>query len=90
MKYIKSYEYLDPTNHTKHQIDDYVLYSGKSLQSGKDQFVKIIRVLDWGDYVFIFDDGTESVTTNKEILRYLTDDEIEKFEINLSRNKFNL
>jgi len=85
MKYIKTYEY-----NKKYKVGDYVLMSGKNYVNKNNKPIKITRFLNWGDPVFIFNDGSESVTSNKEIIRHLTPDEIEDFEATINTKKYNL
>ena len=86
MKYIKSIT----ESVQKYFPDDYVLYDGRTLQSKEDQFIKILRILSWGDYIFMFDDGSVNATDDNHIKRKLTSEEIEEFEIKLKSNKYNL
>jgi len=85
MKYLKTYE-----NIKKYKVGDYVLMSGKNYVNKNDKPIKITRLLDWGDPVFIFSDGTESVTTHKDIIRYLTPEEIIEFDTKINTKKYNL
>lgn len=86
MKYLKKFEATD-----NYKVGDYVLISGKYLQSKTDQPVKIFRKLKWEEFVYMYDDGSEGVPAQREdIIRYLTQDEINDFEANLNSIKFNL
>jgi hypothetical protein len=86
MKHLKKYESIS----LKYSIGDYVLMSGETLELKINQPVKIIRILDWGDYIVMYNDGTTTALIDKYILRYLTPEEIEEYEIKLSQNKYNL
>jgi hypothetical protein len=87
MKYIKKFEAITDN----YKVGDYVLISGKYLQSKTDQPVKIVRELEWKEFVYMYDDGREGVPAQrKEIIRYLTPDEINDFETELNLKKFNI
>jgi hypothetical protein len=86
MKHLKKYESIS----LKYFPGDYVLYDGQNLDSKEDQFVKIMKRLTWGDYIFMYDDGTFNATTDEHIKRELTPEEIEEFKMNLAGNKYNL
>ena len=87
MKYLKKFETI-----TDYKVGDYVLISGKYLQSKIDQPVKIARELEWkNEFVYMYDDGSLGVPAEtKDIIRYLTPDEIKDFETELNLKKFNI
>ena len=87
MKYIKKFEAIKDN----YKVDDYVLISGKYLQCKKDQPVKIVREFESGEFEYMYDDGTKGVPApRKDIIRYLTQDEINNFETELNLKKFNI
>ena len=95
MKHLKIYESFTIYNNDvrKYKVGDYVLISGQLFMSGKDIPVKIKSELffknsDSND--IIHDDGTINYTEYKYIIRYLTPEEKEKFEISINTKKYNL
>ena len=87
MRYLKKFEAIKDIN----KVGDYVLISGKYLQCKTDQSVKIIREFESGEFEYMYDDGTKCCPApRKDIIRYLTPDEIDDFETNLNSKKFNI
>lgn len=85
---IKIFEEFNMGN--KRKVGDYILISGKQFAHGRDLPGKITREFDWGGYVFSHEDGSYNVIEDKQILRNLSIEEIEEFEIESSIKKYNL
>jgi len=75
------------------KVGDYVLMSGRYLKSQKEQHIKIIRELHFpgsGSYEHMYNNGEKGVSEHTNIIRYLTPEEIEKFETEIEVTKYNL
>lgn len=100
MRHLKKYENgFGEVTWGKHQnteltkiykVGDYVLIYGKIFQSGLDTPAKIVRQFDWGDFEHMYDNGSKSVSEKNDYKRFLTSEEIEKFNIKIDMEKYNL
>lgn len=86
----KKYKIYENFNQDEVKVGDYVLISGRSYVFNIDQKVKILRFFVKPGMEVMFDNGQIGVNSTSEIIRYLTQDEIEDFEINIRINKFNV
>ena len=84
MKYIKTYE--DKTE--QHKVGDYVC-----INFHNDEFnTKIIEMIniDIWNHVVLTSDGTKYNVSEDEIVRYLTSEEIEQYNLEKAKFKYNL
>jgi len=87
MKYIKTYE---EKQKLKYKVGDYISLSSGCLTRHMTGQVIEIEIGSLYPYQIEFCDLTTVPVNGREILRYLTEKEIEEFELNKQTNKYNL
>ena len=85
MKYIKTYENFDI-----YKVDDYICIDSNYFTDHKERFAKIIKRDDLTGFTVLFVDGNVMWTRPSMVMRRLTNDEIEKFEAEISAQKYNI
>lgn len=97
MKYIKKFKLNEDSDGKiiKYHVGDYIELKAAGFIDNKPRYTKITLVEQQGenDTVFYFCVGSSGYTiwaTNDRIERELDEDEIKKYELDSSTNKFNL
>jgi hypothetical protein len=91
MQYLKKYE-----DYKDIRIGDYVLYMSfnpvAATTYSKPKCAKILDVSlsSYFPYKIMVDDGTIDLIRKNCIIRYLTTDEINEYEVKIQSNKYNL
>ena len=84
MKYIKNFEKKILFNQNDCKVDEYIRYR-------QNFYTFNAKIIKKDDSVYLVQNDRHIITIVKEqIMRYLTDLEIEEFTLSLAANKFNL
>jgi hypothetical protein len=87
MKYLKTFE----QNKFLYKIDDYVLFFNPDTKSNlPGQIIDIQEESEWPYRIYYFEEDILGFLSENEIIRKLTPEEIEIFEIRKITNKYNI